>query len=84
MAGEVDVVYWLCGVFRLVLCGLLLVRVGVMGVDESRLLKCLGVISMWFVFVGSFLLTAGALLNCGVNVIFCEGIVGCTVDVATV
>jgi len=39
---------------------------------------------MWFVFVGAFLRTAGALLNGGVNVIFCEGIVGCTVDVATV
>ena len=55
-----------------------------MGVDESRLLKCLGVMSMWFVFVGSFLRTAGALLNGGVNVIFYKGIVGCAVDVATV
>ena len=62
----------------------MLVRVGVMEVDESRLLKCLGVMSMWFVFVGSFLRTAGALLNGSVNVIFCEGIVGCTVAVATV
>ena len=84
MAVVVGEVYWLCGVFRLLLCGLLLVKVGVMGVDESRLLKCLGVMSMWFVFVGSFLRTAGALLNGGVNVIFYEGIVGCAVDVATV
>ena len=66
------------------LCGLLLVRVGVMGVDESRLLKWLGAFGMWFVFGCSFLRTAGALLNGGVNVIFCEGVVGCTVDMATV
>ena len=68
----------------MLLCGLLLVKAGVIGVDESWLLKCLGVVSMWFVFVGSFLRTAGALLNGGVNVIFYEGVVGCAVDVATV
>ena len=54
-----------------------------MGVDESRLLKCLVVMSVRFVYNGLFLRTVGALLNGGVNV-FCEGVVGCTVDVATV
>ena len=55
-----------------------------MGVDESRLLKWLGAFGMWFVFGCSFLRTAGALLNGGVNVIICEGVVGGTVDMATV